>query len=76
MSKTRKRNTQKGAKSIAVRIKHKIGGRKSTRGLRQMSMRDVMHAEQYGRPRDRAKATQEFYRRLRLNPWADCPPGT
>lgn len=72
MSKTRKRNTQKGAKSIAVRIKHKIGGRKSTRGLRQMSMKEIGEATQKGRPRDRAKAVREWYRRLRLNCWADC----
>ena len=72
MPKTRRRNNQKGAKSIAVRIKHKIGGRKSTRGLRQMSMKDISHASQNGRPRDKAKAWREFQRRLALNPWADC----
>jgi len=36
MSKNRKR-VVKGAKSVAIRTKHKIGGRKSGQGVKQMS---------------------------------------
>ena len=65
MPKTRRRNNQKGAKSIAVRIKHKIGGRKSTRGVKQMSTDALEKAFTKCRRKDRAKIWREYSRRQR-----------
>lgn len=67
MPKTRKRRLQAGAKSVAVRIKKKVGGRKSTKGLNQMNRSDILDVIQKGRPRDRAKAMREFHRRAVLD---------
>jgi hypothetical protein len=53
MSKNRRRNNQKGAKSIAIRTKFKIGGRKSGRGAHQMTNAELNHALAHGRPKDR-----------------------
>ncbi len=54
MPKTRDRVTQPGAKSVAARIKNKIGGRKSRRGTGQMST-DAMLFLQQVRKRDKNK---------------------
>ena len=62
MPKNRKRNTQKGAKSISIRTKFKVGGRKSGRGLKQMSTSALESLG--GRPRDQAKVRRELARRI------------
>ena len=53
MPKNRKRVIQKGAKSEAIRTKHKIGGRKSSKGVKQMSLTDMEAIAATCRPRDR-----------------------
>lgn len=63
MPKNRKRNIQKGAKSISIVTKHKIGGRKSGRGTRQMSLTDLMAAGGRCRKRDFSKISRELARR-------------
>ena len=55
MPKNRKRVIQKGAKSLAIRTKHKIGGRKSGKGVNQMSASEIAKALASGRKRDRNK---------------------
>lgn len=65
MPKTRKRRIQAGAKSIAVRIKKKVGGRKSTKGLNQMADWDLWETRERARPRDRQKITRELDRRIK-----------
>ena len=70
MPKTRKRLQQVGAKS--VRIKHKIGGRKSSRGVKQMSNADLFNFQDTCRPRDRNKVVVEMFNRAaRL--WDETP---
>lgn len=54
MPKYRIRSAVKGAKSIARRIKHKIGGRKSGKGTNQMSPDEMIFMKQV-RKRDRNK---------------------
>lgn len=41
MPKNRKRATEKGAKSIAILTKHKIGGRKSNQGTNKLSNNEL-----------------------------------
>lgn len=72
MPKNRKQTKRKGAKSIAIRTKHKIGGRKSSKGLKQMSKADLLDACSKARPRDQQKAWKELNFRLQTNVWADC----
>jgi len=55
MPKNRKRAIQKGAKSLAIRTKHKIGGRKSSKGVNQMSASEIAKALGNCRKRDRNK---------------------
>ncbi len=55
MPKSRKRALAKGAKSTAVRVKHKVGGRKSLRGAGSMSSTDIEKALANCRKRDRNK---------------------
>ena len=64
MPKNRKRNPQKGAKSISIRTKFKIGGRKSNRGVKQMSLEDLNASIDRVRPRDRFKIIREARDRL------------
>lgn len=67
MPKNRKRVIQKGAKSVAIRTKHKIGGRKSNRGVQQMSIADLEKIAATCRPRDRFKITRELAGRATLH---------
>jgi hypothetical protein len=55
MPKNRKRANEKGAKSLAIRTKHKIGGRKSSKGTNQMSASELQKALANGRKRDHNK---------------------
>ena len=55
MPKNRKRNNSKGAKSLSIRTKFKIGGRKSGRGALQMSDAELEKALEHCRKRDRNK---------------------
>lgn len=55
MPKNRKRVIQQGAKSLAIRTKHKIGGRKSGKGAKQMSENELAQALKTCRKRDRNK---------------------
>jgi hypothetical protein len=66
MPKNRRRNTQKGAKSISIRTKHKIGGRKSNKGVKQMSVSEMNEIFERCRPRDRFKLVREARNRLVL----------
>lgn len=64
MPKTRARNPQKGAKSLAKRIKFKIGGRKSEKGVKQMSFTELTKlVSRPIRPRDTQKIINEMVRR-------------
>ena len=67
MPKNRKRVMQKGAKSESVRTKHKIGGRKSARGVKQLSFADMEAIAANCRPRDRFKLCRETRERIRLS---------
>jgi hypothetical protein len=68
MPKNRRRNTEKGAKSIAVRTKHKIGGRKSGMGTNLMST-DELDAKLFTcRKRDRNKLRRAFAARVQDDP--------
>jgi len=60
MPKNRKRVIQPGAKSVAVRTKNKIGGRKSSRGVGTMSNPDLQAALAKCRKRDRNKLVRAF----------------
>jgi hypothetical protein len=55
MPQNRKRVVMPGAKSIGIRTKFKIGGRKSSRGAKQMSESDLNEALGKVRKRDRNK---------------------
>jgi len=60
MPKTRKRVMQSGAKSISVRIKNKIGGRKSTKSAGTMPNPELEKALTTCRKRDRNKLRRAF----------------
>ena len=64
MPKNRKRVMQKGAKSESIRTKHKIGGRKSNKGVKQMSSFDMAKIFETCRPRDRFKILRENRNRV------------
>lgn len=64
MPKTRKRKLQPGAKSESVRVKFKIGGRKSSKGVKQMSNAELNNGFERARPRDRFKFVQEARNRI------------
>lgn len=66
MPKNRKRVMQSGAKSESVRTKHKIGGRKSSKGVKQLSLSDMETIAATCRPRDRFKLCRETRERIRL----------
>lgn len=63
MPKTRKRALQAGAKSTAIRIKHKIGGRKSTHGLKQLSLAQLAVMVRRADRKDVVKIFAEWRRR-------------
>ena len=60
MPKNRKRVIQKGAKSVSIRTKHKIGGRKSGNGVKQMSTKDLTDMLPRLRKRDYRKVETEL----------------
>jgi hypothetical protein len=55
MPKNRKRANEKGAKSVSIRTKHKIGGRKSSLGTNTMTRDEIIDALKRGRKRDHNK---------------------
>ena len=63
MPKTRRKNNKPGAKSISVQIKHKIGGRKSSKGVKQMSDNALASAARTARKKDRFKIKREWDKR-------------
>ena len=63
MPKSRKRNTEKGAKSIGIRTKFKIGGRKSSQGAEQMSNAELQEKLSSVRKRDRNSLLQTLRNR-------------
>ena len=63
MPKNRKRVAQVGAKSMSIRTKFKIGGRKSNKGANQMSNPELETALEKCRKRDRNKLRQIWARR-------------
>ena len=64
MPKNRKRLNQKGAKSLSIRTKFKVGGRKSGRGVKQTSTNDLRAIIDLGyRSRDYNKIKHELDRR-------------
>jgi hypothetical protein len=65
MPKSRKRQIRPGAKSIAIRIKNKIGGRKSSRGTSTMNDDEILKALLSCRKRDRNKLRRAFEARTR-----------
>lgn len=67
MPKNRKRSNQKGAKSVAIRTKHKIGGRKSNKGVKQMSSFEMAKIFETCRPRDRFKILRENRGRVAIS---------
>ena len=67
MPKSRKRVNRKGAKSEAVRVKNKLGGRKSTRGAKQLSTRELSELLNKVAKRDRNKLRRELESRNLVN---------
>lgn len=65
MPKNRRRNNQKGAKSISIRTKFKIGGRKSAKGAKQMSDSELESELERCRKRDRNKLILAWRARVR-----------
>lgn len=63
MPKNRKRNNRKGAKSLSIRTKFKIGGRKSSQSVKQLSDSDLISKARSARPRDLAMINQELFKR-------------
>jgi len=55
MPKNRKRVIQKGAKSVSVRTKYKIGGRKSNTGGKNLCREALQEYRDKGRKRDKNK---------------------
>jgi len=68
MPKNRRRNTEKGAKSIGIRTKHKIGGRKSDIGTSTMSTDALEDKLLTCRKRDRNKLRRAFAARVENDP--------
>lgn len=66
MPKNRRRNTQRGAKSISIRTKNKIGGRKSGKGVAHLSTEELNRKFETCRPRDRFKFVREAHKRIVL----------
>ena len=63
MPKDRKRVKQVGAKSVGVRTKNKIGGRRSRKGTQQMSAVELTSTLAMVRKRDRNKLRQALMNR-------------
>ena len=64
MPKNRRRNNRKGAKSISIRTKHKIGGRKSSVGTNAMSDAELIAKLKTCRKRDRNKLRRAWASRM------------
>lgn len=64
MPKNRKRNSAKGAKSLSIRTKNKIGGRKSGKAVHQLPTSEVNNLLSRCRPRDKNKVSRENLRRI------------
>jgi hypothetical protein len=64
MPKNRKRVKQHGAKSIAIRTKNKIGGRKSGQGTGTMTNGELLSKQANCRKRDRNKLERAYNERL------------
>ena len=60
MPKNRKRVMQNGAKSESVRTKHKIGGRRSSKGVKQTSTKDLLAMVKNVSKRDYHKIENEL----------------
>jgi hypothetical protein len=75
MPKNRMRANRKGAKSIAIRTKEKIGGRKSGKGVKQLSPSQLNDIFETCRPRDRFKLIRETKNRLVLRAVAPSVEG-
>ena len=67
MPKNRRRNTEKGAKSISIRTKNKIGGRKSGVGTSQMNNGELMKKLTTCRKRDRNKLARAYCERVGIS---------
>lgn len=67
MPKNRKRNSAKGAKSLSIRTKFKIGGRKGSKGVKQIATSELNRLLATCRPKDRHKVHQETIRRILAN---------
>jgi len=65
MPKNRKRTIMPGAKSVGIRTKNKIGGRKSGRGTNTMNAIDLGRAMENCRKRDRAKLRRAWVARMK-----------
>ena len=63
MPKHRRRQKRTGAKSVAIRTKFKIGGRKSGRGTEQMSNAELTDLLNSVRKRDRNKLRRSLINR-------------
>jgi hypothetical protein len=71
MSKTRKQNPKRASKSLPIRVKFKIGGRKSNQSAQHFT--DEKLLDQYqsaSRPRDRAKILRVIQKRKLTLPTA------
>jgi len=64
MPKNRKRVIMPGAKSISIRTKHKIGGRKSGRGTNAMGGGELLGLLAKCRKRDRNKLERAYSERV------------
>lgn len=64
MSKTREQSPKKGAKSLPVRVKFKLGGRKSKKSALELSNEELLKVyESPSRKRDREKVLQVIQQR-------------
>ena len=63
MPKNRRRHNRKGAKSLSIRTKFKIGGRKGNRGAEQMSNNELQEKLSQVRKKDRNKLRQILHNR-------------
>ena len=76
MPKNRRRNVEKGAKSIAIRTKHKIGGRKSGTGTGTMTDAELETKLETCRKRDGNKLRRawEARRKASFGMWQSLHP--
>jgi len=65
MPKNRKRVLQKGGKSVSIRTKHKIGGRKASKGTNEMSNTELTGLLNKVNKRDRNKLRRAILARFK-----------